>query len=917
VAAVEAFLQQGQSKTALWRAKQAHKRWGTPESERLLLRVYAVRIEELTGRGLSNEAEALMKNLRERFPQASQTLLSTELKLGIPCDNLGSLLKRLVDPTCAADEVQTIEDTIRRNLKDPADLANAAELPAEHPWKREAAALARAFEKVTSGPASDEDVALPEISRRSPLAPWKVLVRAIAHFYRREDEACLACLDRVPEQTAVARLASALRIALTCDPKGRENLSPTLRGLADRIGGHLGGFSEALRNLDARFAERRAGRIVRAIEEAVRACQRECPELLVRLRQHISVRGFMAGIDRERIRRAMGGSSKKDAFFWRLLAQATELNSGTHAEAKVVVCELLEHFRVQAIREGTFAENGPETVALYSMMLDLQESIPPDLLARVHRSLAAGPSLFEVYYGDQPEEIRAAGRRAERADALKPEKLYERICTLAPDAEIYRCWFHRFRGKKEKEWQQAEDVALRWHRAFPRDVRPLLSLMELAEERGALKRALGWVEQAERLDGLHAGVRDARMRLWTATALRHLKQHKPHLLEKDIEALDALPSMRGGDRPAFLSALRWACAIGTGDRERAELHRTRIDERLGSSAATWLLLETLSDVCGGMYADLSTDFSPALDVGGVAQAAGRALLLAADVGLPVHIPQTYENALVRDLSGKPAALDTAALCAIAEAAVASNRLRLGYLATAHGLQRPNAPCGRLLLLRARCLPPLMFQRATDLKAAAIAFAREARDEKTLDEALGSDGRRRSRYADLYTVTPTNLDRETAIEILGIEKARKDFLDSPNQAEPWTHRNRPDAFSPEFGFPGFGDDFGDDADEEWEEDFEEDAFEEDDQAPGPWDLPLPKGIPATLLELLKEAFRKHGKGGRSPEEVLRKMDREDPDLTMKILSAFLDSEAAKYDLPPGFADRLFGANRPKDGRSRRP
>ena len=89
-------------------------------------------------------------------------------------------------------------------LTDPSALANCDALPAGHPLRRGASDLVDALSAVTGGPVADEEVALPGISRRSPLAPFKLLVRAIAAFYRGDDETCQKLLGSIEPRSAPA-----------------------------------------------------------------------------------------------------------------------------------------------------------------------------------------------------------------------------------------------------------------------------------------------------------------------------------------------------------------------------------------------------------------------------------------------------------------------------------------------------------------------------------------------------------------------------------------------------------------------------------------------------------------------------------------------------------------------------------------
>ena len=147
-------------------------------------------------------------------------------------------------------------------------------------------------------------------------------------------------------------------------------------------------------------------------------------------------------------------------------------------------------------------------------------------------------------------------------------------------------------------WKAADRVAESWRRALPNDSRPLLYLMESAEQRGALNKAIGFLEQAERLDALNPEVRRASLRLLVAQAIRHLRQRKPHLAEKELAALEALPQAREADRPAFLAGLRWTCCLIRGDGEGALSLFSQVSVLLGNPAAAILTCGSTGEVCG-------------------------------------------------------------------------------------------------------------------------------------------------------------------------------------------------------------------------------------------------------------------------------------------------------------------------------
>src|SRR5207302_1711645 len=111
------------------------------------------------------------------------------------------------------------------------------------------AAVWRAFEAATSGPVTDEQVALPEVARRSPLAGWKMLVRAIAAFYRNDDDGCRRALAGIPADAAVRRLATALTAVLDRRPAG----AGAAGALQARIGGDDKALRDALAGIESAF----------------------------------------------------------------------------------------------------------------------------------------------------------------------------------------------------------------------------------------------------------------------------------------------------------------------------------------------------------------------------------------------------------------------------------------------------------------------------------------------------------------------------------------------------------------------------------------------------------------------------------------------------------------------------------------
>ena len=128
---------------------------------------------------------------------------------------------------------------------------------------------------VTSGLVSHDVIALPEISHRSPLSSWKLLVRAIASFYRRDDAACLEQLAAVAPDSAAARLVPAIHAMLGV--KSSEPLTASAAALVSQAISDLEALRDALKSLERSLDSSLDGSILKAIRRAVEECRKSAP----------------------------------------------------------------------------------------------------------------------------------------------------------------------------------------------------------------------------------------------------------------------------------------------------------------------------------------------------------------------------------------------------------------------------------------------------------------------------------------------------------------------------------------------------------------------------------------------------------------------------------------------------------------
>ncbi len=837
----------GKSKTALDNAKEFHKKQGSAESEILLVDAYLARIGALFDQNLVVEAQSLIALVRERFPSVKERLDHLNSAAPARGGDLDELLKPLNDPGLSAERRAAIEQVIQNQVTDLAALAGCAALPPEHGLRRAAAAIDRAFGAVTSGPVSDQQIALPEVSHRSPLANWKLLIRAIACFYRNQDKACEDCLAAMRPESAPWRLVPAMRAMLGVRPAATPtiHLKPAEAALASRTSGSLSELRHVLAELDHAFAHaEQAAPVFKAVRAAVRECRKSAPDLLTELRRIICIRGEVAGVETQRMTVAVEGAPRRDAIFYREFALALERSGDSEDLAQA--CERWDCFRLEAVREGWFAERSMEVAALYLHMATLLGQVPTKLLREIQR------------------RFRQAGSR-ESSYFCFPEEIYARACMIDPHPDAFSQWLRWARGNSIVE---AENVARAWSKAFPDAVEPLLFLMEEAEKRGAFPSALSYLTKAERIDAVNSTVRAARLRLLAAAALRHLHKKKPDLAAERLAEIEALPQSRQGDRPAFLDALRFLICLASGDKPSANQALREVERVFGDGLAAVIFASGCA--ASAKRKDLIVlpfpDELPEEQKSHLPVSMARAIALAADIGLTrnFQLPIEYFDETEAQFPRGASSLNVEQIRTLGELGLVSEHPGLAWEASVAGLDRGGPTEAYFLLLRARALPEGLDDRYEALTAAAAELGRAHRDMEVVNRAVEA-GR------NLFDAAPLSLTADQARDVLLKEKASRDF---------------PSRFSPG---PDYSDLFPEDlcmcpacrstrsqsSDPDLDDVFNLDADElDEDQLKRFFFENAPKDIPRDILPALFEVAMESFFRGEDPMEALPQIFLED-------------------------------------------
>lgn len=909
---IRELLGSGATDRALKRAKALYNREESPASEALLIETSFVRVEQLIRLGRHQKAEDLIEEVSSQFPAHRDRARRYRARSAAWQGNPRELLGPLAEPNLPREQRTRVMDDLRRWVPNPGDVATCPVLKAGHPVRRAATDVFLAFDAVTSGPVTPDDVALPAVSRRSPFAPWKLLIRALDAYHRGEDDACLTALEAIAPDSTPAPLVPIIRGIIQGELPG--DASPSSREIARRAAGEQVQLRRAFEAIERAFDEENDPAIMSSIRELVRIYRKSRPDQVGRLCSRLAARAYIEGYVEDVVEEAASITLRLDAYYWLQLARAAEVGGLREMQIFDILyaCSMWDRFLHHALDEEWFEAGGPEEAALYYHMA-LLLTVPPSRVLATSRVeyLREGPLVADCYI-NQPPEIKALRPRQQESWFLYPEKLFARAVGIHPRATIFRRWLEWTRETSD-HWRPGDEVAETWHRTLPEDPKPLLELMASAERRNALTKAMKYLEQAEALDSLNPEVHRARRRLLVATALRHLKAGKPHLVERDIATIEADGNTEAAAKDAFATALRWGCALRDQDLKRAQRLRKQLSDTLGNEVAARVYLEaTLENL--KVSQKLASQALPALkprpngeDLAlGVAIAAGVADRIEYFTG----IPERWTEAITLTLAEGPGSLEPRHLRSLAEDALDQDEWPLAYAAAGAGLQIPGPHLARFLLLRARSLSPYIPGRKVDCLRACVTLARQAGDSALVEEAL-DEHQDDAGFGLFRPLAP-----EGGLEPMTSEEVQQ-TLESERAETEYPYAPAPDM---RFGSSPF-----DLPDEDWDEDDEDELFEEDEgdelgfdaleefrdfsenfeRLPGPIRQMflsqlrgplLDQGFPPELVEkmvpVILEATIKYG----TPDDIppFDELERDDPALARKLVEVAEELERFGHD-----------------------
>jgi hypothetical protein len=679
---VESSLARGDSRDAVEAAKQLLREDPGSESETLAVRAYLARIRALMAEGLGREAGAMAAIVRERFPAHVANHAAELEEARLAAGDFDTLLRELVTADAARRAV--IEERLLPWITDPGALARSQALVSEDPLAREAAAVAAVFDVVTSRIASTDELApLSDIRRRSPLAPWKLFVRAIDAFHRGEDDRVAANVAAIEPRSPAAR-GGVILSELTGGRRASER-SLAAERLIERIDGERSAVAAHLRAIET--AESRDDR--RALREEIRALARRFDKMSPFAREQarialLSLCGVHVGPEQLA---SLFRIADDDPEMHRYGALLMERNGAPFSS------EFWNAYAQAGLAAGRIEPWQAAEICIH--ILELGED---DL--------------------DDPFVCRDPSHGHPVDESPDAAQLIERIIGFDPAPSVFARLAPHFDDLDPKELRR---VLTAWRKRDPNAPEPLVRLLRLAENDRKYEDAIALVRKGDAMTILDPEYARLRKRVIFRRAEQLLDGGNRAVAAKLLDDVAARPETLGDDAGVWLLALQWAAAPPEKAGELlAELSRRGVPGEMA-----------MAEITG----DLRMPFAlPA------SQPAPEELLDGIRRGIAVlHAIGRAPRHCTWILQRAEPYLDRATeeqLLSIAATALALGMIPLAWKATARGIALGGTSLPRALLLRAEILLTIHAdpKRTLTVIEAARSLAEKAHDGESVQRA---------------------------------------------------------------------------------------------------------------------------------------------------------------------------------------
>jgi hypothetical protein len=707
---LEELLDKGDTRGAVEAAKLLVREEPGTASESLAVRAYAERIKALIAEGLGREAAAIAGIVRERFPAhvASWTSLLEDARLAA-----GDFDWILSELHAASDERRAaLEERLLPWITDPSVIARSSALDPSDPLARESRIVAEVFEIVTSRIASPEEMTpLNDIRRRSPLAPWKMLVRAIDAFYGNQEERVAANVAAIDARSPAAHGGEILSVLTG---KRKASRSSAAERLIDRISGGRATIAVQIRSIEAAAKDDDRRRLREELRSLARSFDKLSPYALEQARLALlPICGLY--FEPEQIG-TLFRIGENDALMARYVVIMMEAGGAPFAQSLWIA----------------FADGLTE-----SKKIEPWQASEIYLHALAHEDETDEFICRDPSHGHPVEDLPDSAHVIEKIIASKPAPSV--LARLAPYLD-------------RLETKELQRVLTAWRKTDPNAPEPLVRLLALAAKKQRFDDALVLIRKGDGLKIIDPEYTRLRMRVMLRKVEQLLAAQKRGAAEALLAEVARRAEDLGEDGGTYLLALEWAAAPP----EKAS-------ELLAELACRGVVGEmVMAEVTGDLgmpFALPASHPSPEDLLAGVCR--GIALFRSAD-RLPRHSGWLIERTKVyldRATEGQ--------LLSIGSAAFVCRAGELAWAATAQGLTIGGAMLHRFLLLRAEIL---LGARAEPRRTALAIEAARALAERAHDSEILARATELAHGNHYFDASDERLTREEITSIIDHERA---------------------------------------------------------------------------------------------------------------------------------------------------
>jgi len=541
----QSALSSGKTRDAVECLKTALKKEERSEEiHPLLFRAYMQRAKELRGKGMHTEADVVLDQAAACKP-ADTAMQEADMAAYVSISTEEQAFAAYAGYLRANPPSAAVERGLVNRLVRSGNWDLLKPLDASPPICRDAPAAVDAVEHMNQGNWEEARDALRPIPRSSPYAPLKLLCRAMAAFYKEDDDALKKAAAMLPDDFVLAPALKQLS-GLLEDPEhapGRK-----LPAVEMLLQGPIGSVQK-MKALIENIKRQRLKQTQRGINDLARAIypeeEKTCIETL------LEILSSTARIE---------GSSRQD-FFYELvesmlsrgkaidLLTRMDIFSGWPIDAAAgYIPQIYERFpdpRQQKIAKSL--------VLFHAFRESLKARSLPDEWLCSHGS-------FEKDF--LKSDWQMLGIRSENPDE-DPDLAYLEMARegIYCDPEN-REWYEQIAKlpRNGREHKKIVEEALETMAAhFPQDPFPHLELADLYQQKGAYRKAEKAIGEAARLAPYDSRVIDKKAVSCLISAEKNLRRGKYHLVREDLEKARAQDSRRAAPfvraRQALLDVL--------------------------------------------------------------------------------------------------------------------------------------------------------------------------------------------------------------------------------------------------------------------------------------------------------------------------------------------------------------------------